>query len=510
LLSIDVGSTNIKAILFNIRGELVFSESMPMKDNFEKRGQDVLVYANPEYIWNSIVQMINRLVLQAKDAKRIMAVAVTGMGDDGVPVDCLGNCIYHCISWKCRRTVKPFEKFISEYGAENYFLKTGLQARTLDTIFKLLWLKEHEHDICKKTYKWLMLEDYINFKLCGKMVTDITIANTTGLFDITKKDWSADLLKEAGFDYDAMPDVRRCGEVIGKVTKDVASITGLYEETPVVLGGWDIQCAALALKASKEGSVVDTMGTWETVNIISDQLTLNHETYRNGFNACYHVVQDKYTYPVFLLSSNIVEWYIDNNYITTRDEKKAIADTRYRNFMQDINNARAGSGGLLFLPHISGGFFPGVDPKSRGAFLGISVNTQKKDFSRALIEGISYMTREVLETCNRIISQVNGRIVVSGGGVRNEAWLQIKADVYGRTIFASHMAEETALGAAMLAGIGIGLYTSVDDAEHQILSSMKEVGPVLKHNSIYNERFEIYKQIYKQLKTINHKISEMN
>lgn len=507
LLSIDIGSTSIKSIAFDLMGHEIAAEKSAMRYETDESNY---IFIDPDYVWGSVVDILKNINAKVKDTHRIRAIAVTGMGNDGVPIDQSGKWVYPIIAWKCKRKVPQLERVVKQIGLEGYYLITGLQARTVDTIFNIMWLKENCPEAYRKTYKWLMVEDYINYKLCGSMVTDYSIASTTGLFDITKMQWSKELTQTFDLRLDILPDVEQSGKIVGAVSKEVFSVTGIEAGVPVVLGGWDIQCAALAIGSKDKDYVIDTMGTWETVNIVSDNLLLNKDTFSLGFNTCCHVIPGQYTYPVFLLSSSIVEWYLDNNYKTNAQIGAITTDQTYKNFINDICISNPCANGLMFLPHINGCFFPGSDPRSLGAYVGISAKTTKEDFTRAIIEGLCYMSKEVVSKYEILLNKKLCSITVSGGGIRNDAWMQTKSDIYGEKINVSNVVETTALGVSMLAGIGVGAYKNVKDAYRKLKMSNQEIMPKKENTSKYNEYYEIYKQIYSSVKTINHQLYTLN
>ena len=501
LLSIDIGSTSIKAAAFTVGGEQIIAEKKAMQYHTDNKG---LLYVQPDEVWESVIAVLKGTAAFLKNGYCVAGISVTGMGNDGVPIDREGKWVFPVIPWKCNRTAAQLEDLTNTFGLEAYYLITGLQARTVDTVFKLMWLKDHETEIYNKIYKWLMIEDYVNYRLCGSMVTDFSIACTTGLFDIKHRCWSKELALAFGLRLDMLPDIAQSGTVIGAISNEASEGTGLPAGIPIVLGGWDIQCAALTLKSGNDEHVIDTMGTWETVNIVSSSLILNKETFVQGFNACCHVLPGRYTYPVFLLSSSVVEWYIDNHYKANCLPGDITSDEVYQAFISDIEKSPPCANGLLFMPHIKGCFFPGSDPKSLGAYVGIGSATTREDFARALIEGLCYMSREVITKYEKILGKSLINIMVSGGGIRNDTWMQIKADVYGRKICLSNVVETTALGAAVIAGIGTGLYKNMEDAQDHLRTGSREIFPDQKDSRQYAQYYPVYKGLYTALKGVNH------
>lgn len=504
LLAVDIGSTNVKALLFDTHGKEIASRSTPMRDFYEDSRNGRYIYCDPDVLYADIAGMIREITESADGRWEAAAVAVTGMGDDALPIGRDGKPVYPFISWKCKRTIKAYEDLGNQMGFERYFLVSGLQARPMDTVFKMMWMRSHEPYAYGKAEKWLFIEDYIVYRLCGEICTDRSIASISGLFDIAKGRWSEEIAHYADLDTGKLPPLVRGGECIGRVTKEAAGETGLKKGLTVAQGGWDIQCAALALGAVSAGDVSDTMGTWETVNIIQDKTILTREFYKRGFNVCAHVVEGLYTYPVFLLSSGIVEWYVENNYPVSAATKRD-----YASFTGDIRSSPAGAGGVVFLPYLAGSHFPSIDPYARGAFAGIAENTSRQDFSRAVVEGLTYMSSQVVCECEEIIGSRISKVTVTGGGTRNKEWVKIKADVLGREVCVSKTSEDSARGAAMLAGIGCGVYGSARDAISKVDICSDSMMPSAENHSLYSGYMDIYADLYKALSGINRRIAAL-
>ncbi len=499
LVGIDIGSTNLKCVAFESNGRVVAQTARSMIDFYHEYSGQQCVYADHNCVYRSVASML-REICSTTPAYEIAALSVTGMGDDVVPLGKDGKVLYPFISWKCKRTLPYFDRFRETFGFERYFMITGLQARNMDTIFKIQWMREHEPELYHQAVRWLFIEDYIVFRLCGTACTDYSIASTSGLLDLAENTWSREIAEFIGLDVATMPELVHAGTQIGSVSRQASVETGVPEGTCIVQGGWDIQCAALSLGGIAANSVIDTMGTWETINIIAERPMLTQEFYQKGFHVCNHVLPGLYSYPVFLLSSGIVEWYLDAFYNDFEDGK------RYTNLMEDIAHSPLGANGVMFLPHLSGSFFPQINPRALGAFLGLSEQVCKADFSRALIEGLCYMTCEVVNVCEQILHEEMREMVVTGGGVRNAQWMQIKADVFNRVLLLSDNPEDTALGAAMLAGLGCGTYKSVEEALISTRSVRREVTPNKLNVETYSRLLSLYRGLDDDLEETNRRL----
>ena len=264
LLGIDVGSTNLKAVLFGYDGKIVAKADTPTElVRPEKDHPDWAVW-QPEQIWSGIAQSV-RKVVTGIDASTVKGVAVTGMGMDGVPLDASGKWLYPFISWHCPRTLPQQKWWIEHVGIERQFQVGGDQIWPFNTALRLRWMKEHQPAILERTHKWVLIEDFINFMLCGEYATDFSMASTTLLFDQSTRSWNEELLKRSEIDKDLLCDPKPSGTVLGEVHKAAAELTGLKAGTPVVLGGHDYSCGCLPTGAYRPGVVLDVLGTWEMV-----------------------------------------------------------------------------------------------------------------------------------------------------------------------------------------------------------------------------------------------------
>ncbi|MHC4240324.1 MAG: FGGY-family carbohydrate kinase, partial [Planctomycetota bacterium] len=275
LLGLDIGSTNLKAVLYDLHGNSVAKASGPtQRVNPDPDHPDWAVW-QPQQIWDGISNSIRQVTSQIDSTQDIKAVSVTGMGMDGVPIDTSGNWLYPFISWHCPRTKPQQDWWTENVGAEKQFSISGSQIWPFNTAFRLMWMKENEPEILSKTHKWLLIEDFVNFMLCGEHATDYSMASTTLLFDQSKRQWSDELINTAGINKELLCDPKLSGTVLGQVHGQASEKTGLAKGTPVVLGGHDYSCGCLPTGAFVPGIILDVIGTWEMVVTALDQPLLS-------------------------------------------------------------------------------------------------------------------------------------------------------------------------------------------------------------------------------------------
>lgn len=508
LAGIDLGSTSLKCVIYDLSGNVVASGSRQTERYNPYPDHPEWTVWQPEQIWGGTAAAMREAVSKLDDPRKIKAVAVTGMGMDGVPVDEQGKCLYPFISWHDPRTEAQLQWWEKNIGAENTFRIGGNTLWRFNTALRLLWMAEHEPGILARTDKWLLIEDFLNFMLCGRRATDYTMASCTLLFDQHKRDWSQEILAQAGIERRLLCDAYPSGTLLGEVTASAAEATGLPAGTPVVLGGHDYLCSALPVGAFKPGVVLDVTGTWEIVLATIPAPVLTPEVQKLGVTVEAHVAREAYAVWGGAVAADMLEWYRKEYGYESRQRAASQEDgkTEWDYLMADAAASPAGAKGVMFLPHMSAAGCPVVDARSLGAFVGLSNFVQHGDMLRAIIEGLDYQVLDIVTALQNGLGIVPDRLVVVGGATRNPFWMQNKAYVTGLPIDVPEVEESTPLGAAILAGIGIGVYKDEQDAFERIYKPGVTYQPDPQLAPRYAEWYHIYKQLYPVLKSVNHQI----
>ena len=506
LMGIDLGSTSLKAVIYDLNGNVVASGSRPTERFHPYPDHPEWTVWQPEQIWEGTAAAIQDAISQLPDPEHIRGVAVTGMGMDGLPVDEDGQWLYPFISWHDPRTAPQLEWWISNIGAEKTFSIGGNTLWRFNTALRILWMNEHEPDIMRRAYKWLLIEDFLNYMLCGKIATDYTMASCTLLFDQRRLNWSDELLRLSGIERRLLCDPLPSGTILGEVHEKASQATGLPAGTPVVLGGHDYLCAALPVGAFKPGRILDITGTWEIVLTAIPEPILTPEVQRVGMTIEAHVARNMYAAWGGAVAAEMLEWFrkefgFEAKY---RAEREGGSDWDY--LMSKAVAAPAGSRGVMFLPHMSAAGCPVVDARSLGAFVGLSSFTTLGDILRAIIEGLDYQFLDIVNAMEKATGIKMDQFVAVGGAIRNKFWMQNKADIVGRPIEVPAIEEATPLGAAILAGIGIGLYVDEEDAFQHVYKPGQIYEPDPSQVQKYQEWFQVYRQLYPALKLINHQL----
>jgi xylulokinase len=505
LMGIDLGSTSLKAIVYDLNSNVLASGSRPTQQFHPDPQHPQWTVWQPEQIWGGTREAIREAVSQLAEPRSILAVAVTGMGMDGLPVDDDGGWLYPFISWHDPRTRPQFDWWQEHIGAAKVFSIGGNPLWPINTALRILWMAEHEPEILKRTSKWLLIEDFLNFQLCGRCVTDYSMASCTLLFDQRTLRWSDELLALSGIDRRLLCEVLPSGTPIGQVHRAAAAATGLPEGTPVVLGGHDHLCGALPVGVFQPGMVLNVTGTWETVTTVTDRPVLKDDLRCAGMTVQAHVARGQHAIWGGNVAAEMLEWFRKQFAPEAADSANTVP---WATLMAEAQASPPGARGVMFLPHMSSAACPIVDPRSLGAFVGLSTCVTRGDLLRALIEGLDYQFVEMVGALRTVLEEPLERFVMVGGATRNHFWMQNKADTLGQAIEVPEVAEASPLGAAILAGIGVGLYDDLQDAWRHVYRPGTTYQPDTGRAAHYARWIRTYRDLYPATRPISHSLFE--
>lgn len=495
LLGIDVSTTATKALLIDEQGAVVavvateypFETPHPLWSE-----QDATLF------WNGTVQSIRGVLEKSRvDAKNIVAVGLTGQMHGATLLDAHGEPLRPCILWNDQRTQKQCDEITVRVGKEHVLQLTGNPVLTGFTAPKILWVRENEPDIYRRVAHILLPKDYARYKLTGEFFSDVSDSSGTSLFDVGKRTWSDEMLRALDIPRAWMPEVTESAIVSAKISADAARATGLFEGTPVVGGGGDQAAGAVGTGIVRAGIVSATLGTSGVVFAQSDEYRIEPQGRLHAF--CHAVPGKWHLMGVMLSAAGSFRWYRD----TLGAHEKEIAQQTNRDvydvLTQDAANAPAGCEGLLFLPYLTGERTPYPDPNARGAFIGLTVRHTKAHLTRAVLEGVSFGLRDSLELM-RALGITTTQVRASGGGARSSLWRQILANVFDAEIVTVNITEGAAYGAALLAGVGAGIYRAVESACDAVIKTTSSDKPN-EAKSVYAKQYPRYRALYPALKS---------
>ena len=498
LMGVDIGSTRIKTVVFDRSGRIAGSAVADTPIDYTKNGQDEWISYQPEKVWENTLQAMANAAKTVKGD--IVCIAVTGMGMDSVPLDSHGEPLYPFISWRCFRGFDIFQSTAKRFGVERLYEITGQLPRYLNSVIRYLWLRENEPRLYEQTDRWLTIEDYINYKLCGEMATDYSMASTTLLCGIDRK-WSDTLLDFFDIDRRLLPEILPSSAVLGKLCQEAARRTGLCAETLVVLGGHDYHCGAVSSGGFDETKLVVSTGTYECLITSLRAANPTKETLGRGMSYEGHVLPDRFSLATGMIFGGVLDWWKSNFEMAMLAVDPNISTSElWTVIMSRMTDLTDKTSMPFFMPHLFGSDAPENDPDSKGAFIGITAATTKADMLYTVIEGLNFQALSLIRSMEKATGSDFKTINVIGSISTNRFIMQQKADILGSSIIAEiQNTESVCLGAAILAGIGAGIYKDEDDAYRTLEKEYQEYHPNPEMVEIYMKRNATFKEIYKSL-----------
>ena len=492
ILAHDLGTSGNKATLYSEEGKLAASVTMEYElllsnGNWaEQRAED----------WWRAVCDSTRTLLENVDPADIAAVSFSGQMLGCLCVDEKGEPLANSIIWADMRSSEE-EKLIRERIAETDFYRiTGHRISPAYSLFKLLWMKRNHPDVYAKTFRMLNAKDFILYRLTGNFLTEYSDASSTCMMDLNTLEWSQELMDVAGLDIRKLPELHSSIDLAGKITPEAARATGLLEGTPVVLGGGDGACAAVGTGCVREGVANCVLGTSSWISITTDEPI--YDEGMTTFNFA-HIVPGKIM-PTGTIQTGggALSWAVKTLY--GKD------DAAYPSMQKETALSPLGARGLLFLPYLIGERSPRWDAFARGSFVGLTLDHNRGDMIRAVMEGVAMNLDLVLKVFTKRVDIQE--LIAIGGGARNDLWLQIFADVFGKTIVKPNVLEEaTSMGAAITGGVGVGLFENFQVID-RFLQPEESFTPDLEKTAVYDAKFKaLFDETYFALKDIFRKLA---
>ena len=503
LIGIDIGTTNWKVGAFSEDGRLLSLHKTPTVTR--SYGPDADFY-DPDQLWQSVARLAQSVVAEC-GAEEITAVSVTSMAESVVPIDRTGAAIFPIIPWFDTRARREAAYLADLIGVERLFEITGADPNPIFGLPKILWIKANQPDVFERAAKWLQMADFIYLKLCGVQVTDYSLASRMLAFDLSNGIWSAEILAKAGVSEETLPEIALSGQVIGSVNSVAAQATGLPVGIPVVVGGHDHLCATLPTGVALGNKVLDSSGTAESFIFLAQKRPEMLQSFR-GLRVGSYLDPDRYAFWGGIISSGkSVDWGVER-LVSAAEWGITRGEFTYDDLMDQIASVPPGADGALYLPHLRGSGAPYWDPRSKGAFLGLKSRHTNRELLRALFEGLSYQARMIVESAEKLAGFNVDTLCAVGGGTRLKLWQQIKADVTGKVVETQAIEDATLLGAAMIAGIGVGLFSSLEAAAQIIRSETQSFVPNPANQALYDTLYEIYAEANQALATTNTRLDD--
>jgi len=447
IVTIDAGTTSIRAILFDERGAVLAAEQRTNPPTFFPDGR---VEQEASTWKGALVRILSACAEAARGAGvEILGLALASQRSSVIPVDERGEALHPAIMWQDQRT----EPICRELGERQSYVyrKTGLRISPVFSAVKMTWLRRNRPEVFGRTHKMLGIHDYLVFHLTGGFVTDRSLASRTNLFDLASGEWDPGLLELFEVERSRLCSLVDQGEVAGALTPSMARATGLREGLPLVSAGGDQQCAALGMGLLAPGQLVANTGTGSYVIGLSDRPVFDG-LMRLSCNVA--ATPGNYIVEAGILSSGaLYAWFKEKFYDASG------AEAGFAAINEEASAAPPGAHGVLLLPHFKGAGSPHWNPNAKGLFFGLSLGTSRGDMARALLEGIAAEMAQNVSLIEALTGAAR-EVRVSGGLSNLPLYNQIQADLYGRRVLRSGDGEATARGAWISAAVRLGLYDS--------------------------------------------------
>jgi xylulokinase len=498
LLGLDIGTSGAKALLCDDRGGVLATATAeyPLHSPFPLWSEQ-----DPADWWRGARQALREVVeATGVDARQIAGLGLTGQMHGAVFLDAQGAVIRPALLWNDQRTAAECAEITKRVGAARLIEIAGNPALTGFQAPKILWLRNHEPESYARLAQVLLPKDYIRLLLTGTRAADAADAAGTLLLDLRARDWSDEILRALDIPRDWLPQVYEGPEVTGALLPDVAKELGLPAGLPVIAGGGDNAAAAIGTGIVRAGVVSSSIGTSGVIFAHADQIALDPQGRLHTF--CHSVPGQYHLMAVTLAAGGSFQW------LRNTLRQVGAPSLSYDEMTALASGVAPGAEGLLFLPYLTGERTPHLDPLARGAFVGLTTRHSAAHMIRAVMEGVVFSLRDGL-TIMCELGLPLGEVRATGGGGRSPLWRQMQADIYGAPVATLAAEEGPAYGAALLAGVGAGLFADVHMAVDRCVKVSGTTQPDAAAQARYEQVYSIYRGLYAALKGDMHRLAEL-
>ncbi|MEA4813288.1 MAG: xylulokinase [Oscillospiraceae bacterium] len=495
LIGIDLGTSGTKTVLFNTDGRAVASKTVeyPMSQPHNGWAEQ-----EPRDWWRAVCETLRAVVGgSGVDTKSIRGVGISGQMHGLVLLDKNGAVLRPSIIWCDGRTGEECREISEIIGKQRLIEITANPALPGFTAGKILWVRKHEPEIWARARHILLPKDYIRYMLTGVFATEVSDASGMNLLDVPRRKWSGEVLEKLSISEEMLGKMFESSDVTGFVTSEAAEATGLSNGTPVVGGAGDNAAAAVGTGVVSAGKAFTTIGTSGVIFAHSDSVTIDPKGRVHTFCAA---VPGAWTVMSCTLAAGLsLKWFRDNLCAGEMYDAENQGIDPYIIMDAEAEKSGVGANRLLFLPYLMGERSPLLDEKARGAFIGLSAMHTRGDMIRAVLEGVAYSQRQCLDIL-RSMGVVTSDMMACGGGAKSPLWRQMLADVYGIGVATSKTAlEGPALGVAILAGVGTGVFSSAAEACEKIVRRDSLCEPDSARTAQYEKVYRVYETLYPAL-----------
>lgn len=495
LLGIDIGTSACKVAVFDRNGKVLAAASGDYPVYYPHEGW---AEQNPEEWWDAVCRATKETIQKADiTADEIAGIGIDGQSWSAIPIDREGNVLANTPIWMDTRAQSICDRLNQEIGQEEIFEVAGNSLQPSYSTAKILWYKENLPEVYAKIYKILQSNSYIAFKLTGAVTQDVSQGYGLHCFNMKKGCWDEKMCKRLGIPMEFLPEICDCDHVVGTVTGKAAAECGLVEGTPVVAGGLDAACGTLGAGVIHSGETQEQGGQAGGMSICTEEYKADPRLILS-----YHVVPGKWLLQGGTTGGGgVMRWFEREfaDYERMMKEQTGVSSLDQLNKIAE--KVAPGCEGMVFLPYMSGERSPIWNPYAKGVFYGLDFAKTKGHMVRACMEGVALSLRHNLEVAREAGAE-SDVLRAMGGSANSLLWTQIKSDITGKPIIVPASDTATTLGAALLAGVGVGFYKDYEEAVSLTVKETRRHKPDPKNKAVYDKAFETYMELYKSLANI--------
>ena len=494
ILAFDLGTSALKCALHDLEGNVIAKAS----EEYQLITPDAdSVEMEVETYWQAFKSAVAKVLRDSRvNPAEIKALGVSAQGETLILVDRDGKPLRRAIVWLDNRAQNEADALGETFGHRNAFQITG-QVKLVPTwpASKILWLRQNEPDIFEKTGKFLLIEDYFLYRLTGEYVCEGSLVTSTCYWNFQTRAWWKEMLQELGVSEQQLPQYRESGEPVGKLRPDIAAELGLSPSTVACTGALDQACGAIGVGNIKPGIFSENTGAALAICATINQPILDPG---NQMPCHYHGLPGLYMLHTFTSGGIVMRWFRDEFAVMEMQVSKTSGMDAYDLMGLEASRVVPGCEGLVMLPHLQGAMAPEANPKASGVFYGFTLRHGRSHFTRAIMEAVGFIVRRNIEVIEGLGVSVN-EVRALGGGARSRVWKQMEADIIGRPVLTTTNEEAATLGAAILAGKAVGLYSSVEEAAEKMIQIKKRFEPASVNRAVYDDTFGTYVKLYEAL-----------
>ena len=494
ILAFDLGTTALKCALHDLDGAVIAKAS----EEYQLITPDAdSVEMEVETYWQAFKSAVARVLKESGvEPAEIRALGVSAQGETLILVDRHGKPLRRAIVWLDNRAQQEADQLGDTFGHRHAFEITG-QVKLVPTwpASKILWLRKHEPEIIDRVGKFLLIEDYFLYRLTGEYVCEGSLVTSTCYWNFRTRKWWREMLEELHISEDQLPQYCESGEVVGKILPDIAYELGLSPDTVACTGALDQACGAIGVGNIKPGIFSENTGAALAICATVNGPVLDPQ---DQMPCHYHGLPGLYMLHTFTSGGIVMRWFRDEFAGPEMRVSRSSGLDAYDLIGMEAARVQPGSEGLVMLPHLQGAMAPEANPKASGVFFGFTLRHGRGHFTRAIMEGVGFIVRRNIEVIEGLGVPVD-EIRALGGGARSRLWKQMEADIVGRPVLTTTNEEAATLGAAILAGKAVGLYSSVEEAAGRMVQIQERFEPNEANRTVYDDTFGTYIKLYDAL-----------